>query len=98
MSSPYGPPGGNDPQQQWGQQPYGGGAAPGTPSRGGAAQPRYPQQPRQPHTAQPSRGLPSPRPPTAVTVSSRSRRSSTASRTRTSSRTPTASRRASSRA
>lgn len=30
MSSPYGPGGGNDPQQ-WGQQPYGGQPAPGTP-------------------------------------------------------------------
>ncbi|GAB3443568.1 DUF4333 domain-containing protein [Actinophytocola sediminis] len=38
MTSPYGPPGGNDPQQQWGQQPYGGGPAPGTPSGGFPAQ------------------------------------------------------------
>jgi uncharacterized protein DUF4333 len=35
MSSPYGPPGGNDPQQQWGQQPYGGGPTPGAPSPAG---------------------------------------------------------------
>jgi hypothetical protein len=47
MTSPYGPPGGNDPQQQWGQQPYGGGPAPGTPSGGVPAQPGYPQQPGQ---------------------------------------------------
>ncbi|HEY7595506.1 MAG TPA: DUF4333 domain-containing protein [Actinophytocola sp.] len=39
MTSPYGPPGGNDPQQQWGQQPYGGGPTPGTPSGGVPAQP-----------------------------------------------------------
>ncbi|WP_436499326.1 DUF4333 domain-containing protein [Actinokineospora sp. HUAS TT18] len=39
MSSPYGPSGGNDPQQQWGQQPYGGGPTPGTPSGGFPAQP-----------------------------------------------------------
>jgi Domain of unknown function (DUF4333) len=47
MTSPYGPPGGNDPQQQWGQQPYGGGPTPGTPSPSGGvpAQPGYPQQP-----------------------------------------------------
>ncbi len=38
MTSPYGPPGGNDPQQQWGQQPYGGGPAQGTPSGGFPAQ------------------------------------------------------------
>ncbi|MFT7834751.1 DUF4333 domain-containing protein [Saccharothrix sp. BKS2] len=37
MTSPYGPSGGNDPQQQWGQQPYGGGY-PGTPSGGFPAQ------------------------------------------------------------
>lgn len=43
MTSPYGPPGGNDPQQQWGQQPYGGGPAPGTPSGGMPAQGGYPQ-------------------------------------------------------
>ncbi|GAA1290867.1 DUF4333 domain-containing protein [Saccharothrix xinjiangensis] len=36
MTSPYGPSGGNDPQQQWGQQPYGG--YPGTPSGGFPAQ------------------------------------------------------------
>jgi Domain of unknown function (DUF4333) len=48
MTSPYGPPGGNDPQQQWGQQPYGGGPTPGMPSPSGGvpAQPGgYPQQP-----------------------------------------------------
>lgn len=48
MTSPYGPPGGNDPQQQWGQQPYGGGPASGTPSGGFPAQGGYPQQPHQP--------------------------------------------------
>ncbi|HEV2783529.1 MAG TPA: DUF4333 domain-containing protein [Actinophytocola sp.] len=45
MTSPYGPAGGSDPQQQWGQQPqqpYGGG--PGTPS-GGFPAPGYGQQP-----------------------------------------------------
>lgn len=52
MTSPYGPPGGNDPQQQWGQQPYGGGPAPGTPSGGMPAQPGYPQQPGQPQPVQ----------------------------------------------
>ena len=61
MTSPYGPPGGNDPQQQWGQQPYGGSPAPGTPSggfpaqgpgQGGYGQPQqqpYGQQPQQPY-------------------------------------------------
>lgn len=61
MTSPYGPPGGNDPQQQWGQQPYGG-PTPGTPSggfpeqgpgQGGYGQPQQPygqpQQPQQPY-------------------------------------------------
>ncbi|HEV7652996.1 MAG TPA: DUF4333 domain-containing protein [Actinophytocola sp.] len=54
MSSPYGPPGGNDPQQ-WGQQPYGGGPTPGTPSGGFPAQQQpgqgygQPQQPQQPY-------------------------------------------------
>ncbi|MEJ2854404.1 MULTISPECIES: DUF4333 domain-containing protein [unclassified Saccharothrix] len=44
MTSPYGPSGGNDPQQQWGQQPYGGGGYPGTPSGGfPAQQPGYGQ-------------------------------------------------------
>ncbi|HVK21413.1 MAG TPA: DUF4333 domain-containing protein [Actinokineospora sp.] len=66
MSSPYGPSGGNDPQQQWGQQPYGGGPTPGTPSGGFPAQPGgypppqnpygqpggYPQQPQQPQPTQ----------------------------------------------
>ncbi|GAA3058850.1 DUF4333 domain-containing protein [Actinokineospora globicatena] len=41
MSSPYGPSGGQDPQQQWGQQPYG--QPSGTPSGGFPAQ-GYPQQ------------------------------------------------------
>ncbi len=51
MSSPYGPPGGNDPQQGWGQQPtYGGGQGqypnPTSPPGGfPAQQPGYPQQP-----------------------------------------------------
>jgi hypothetical protein len=41
MTSPYGPGGGHDPQQQWGQQPqqpYGGQPQPGTPSGGFPAQ------------------------------------------------------------
>lgn len=42
MTSPYGPSGGNDPQPQWGQQPYGGGY-PGTPSGGFPAQQPYGQ-------------------------------------------------------
>jgi hypothetical protein len=49
MSSPYGPSGGNDPQQPWGQpqQPYGGGFPPGTPSGGFPAQNPYgPPQPQ----------------------------------------------------
>lgn len=41
MSSPYGPSGGQDPQQPWGQQPYGG-QVPGTPSGGFPAQGGYP--------------------------------------------------------
>ena len=49
MSSPYGPSGGQDPQQGWGQQPYGGGQVPGTPSGGFPAQ-GYPQQ--QPYPGQ----------------------------------------------
>jgi len=49
MTSPYGPSGGNDPQQ-WGQQPQGG--YPGTPSGGFPAQPQQPQQ--QPQWGQPS--------------------------------------------
>lgn len=56
MTSPYGPPGGNDPQQQWGQQPYGGGPTPGTPSGGfpaqGPGQGGY-GQPQQPYGQQP---------------------------------------------
>jgi uncharacterized protein DUF4333 len=53
MTSPYGPPGGNDPQQQWGQQPYGGGPAPGTPSGGMPVPGGYPQQqPGQPQPPQ----------------------------------------------
>jgi hypothetical protein len=56
MTSPYGPPGGNDPQQQWGQQPYGGGPTPGTPSGGMPAQGGYPQQPGQPQPAGPPPG------------------------------------------
>ena len=47
MTSPYGPSGGNDPQQ-WGQQPQGG--YPGTPSGGFPAQPpQWGQQPQQPN-------------------------------------------------
>src|SRR5690242_20174109 len=60
MTSPYGPPGGSDPQQQWGQQPqpYGGTPQPGTPSGGFPAQgppsggfpaSGYGQQPQQPY-------------------------------------------------
>ncbi|OLR93439.1 DUF4333 domain-containing protein [Actinokineospora bangkokensis] len=49
MSSPYGPSGGQDPQQQWGQQPYGGGNPPGTPSGGFPQQGGYPQQPQSPY-------------------------------------------------
>ncbi|MFS8098854.1 DUF4333 domain-containing protein [Lentzea alba] len=63
MSSPYGPSGGNDPQQPWGQpqqpqQPYGGGFPPGTPSGGFPAQNPYgqPQQP-QPGQQQPYPGF-----------------------------------------
>ena len=52
MTSPYGPSGGNDPQQ-WGQQPYGGGYAPGTPSGGFAAPGGYPQQGGAPGYGQP---------------------------------------------
>jgi hypothetical protein len=48
MSSPYGPPGGNDPQG-WGQQPaYGGGQYPPTPQSGG-----FPAQPGQSGYGQP---------------------------------------------
>ncbi|SDM20769.1 DUF4333 domain-containing protein [Allokutzneria albata] len=52
MTSPYGPPGGNDPnQQQWGQQPYGGGyGQQGTPSGG------FPQQPGQQPPYDPNQG------------------------------------------
>ncbi len=62
MTSPYGPPGGNDPQQQWGQQPYGGGPTPGTPSGGFPSQGGYPQQPGQPpqQPGQPQYGQPDP--------------------------------------
>lgn len=57
MSSPYGPSGGNDPQQPWGQQPqqpqqpYGGGFPAGTPSGGFPAQNPYgqPQPGQQPY-------------------------------------------------
>jgi len=60
MTSPYGPSGGNDPQPQWGQQPYGGGY-PGTPSGGFPAQnpgygqpdPSQQQSPQQPQWGQP---------------------------------------------
>ncbi|MBW4717701.1 DUF4333 domain-containing protein [Saccharothrix obliqua] len=57
MTSPYGPSGGNDPQPQWGQQPYGGGY-PGTPSGGfpaqqpGYGQPDPSQQQQQPQWGQ----------------------------------------------
>jgi hypothetical protein len=52
MSSPYGPSGGNDPQQQWGQQPYGGGYPTGTPSGGFPAQNPYGQPQQQPQPGQ----------------------------------------------
>jgi flagellar basal body-associated protein FliL len=64
MSSPYGPPGGNDPQQQWGQQPYGGGPTPGTPSGGVPEQNPYaqpyqdPSQQQQPQYQDPSQQQP----------------------------------------
>lgn len=48
MTSPYGPSGGNDPQQPWGQQPYGGPPS-GTPSGGFPAPGGYGQQPGQPY-------------------------------------------------
>ncbi|MEU7476140.1 DUF4333 domain-containing protein [Lentzea sp. NPDC042327] len=62
MSSPYGPSGGNDPQQPWGQpqqpqQPYGGGFPPGTPSGGFPAQNPY-GQPQQPQQGQPQQPYP----------------------------------------
>lgn len=67
MTTPYGPPGGNDPQHQWGQQPYGGGPTPGTPSGGfpapGPGQGGYgqPQQPYgQPDPSQQGYGQPNP--------------------------------------
>ncbi|MPZ79371.1 MAG: DUF4333 domain-containing protein [Actinophytocola sp.] len=67
MTTPYGPPGGNDPQQQWGQQPYGGGPTPGTPSGGFPAQAPgqggygQPQQPYgQPDPSQQGYGQPDP--------------------------------------
>ncbi|MGH3760299.1 DUF4333 domain-containing protein [Actinophytocola sp.] len=63
MTSPYGPPGGNDPQQQWGQQPYGGGPTPGTPPGGSPGQGGYgqPQQPYgQPDPSQQPYGQPDP--------------------------------------
>jgi hypothetical protein len=63
MSSPYGPSGGNDPQQPWGQpqqpqQPYGGGFPPGTPSGGFPAQNPYgPPQPQPGPPQQPYPGF-----------------------------------------
>jgi hypothetical protein len=56
MTSPYGPSGGNDPQQ-WGQQAPGG--YPGTPSGGFPAQPQQPQPPQQ---QSPWGGQPAPSP------------------------------------
>jgi hypothetical protein len=59
MTSPYGPAGGNDPQQPWGQQPqqpqqpYG---SPGTPSGGFPAQGGGYGQPQQPYGQQPYGG------------------------------------------
>ncbi len=56
MTSPYGPAGGNEPPQQWGQQPgqppYGGQQSPGTPSGGFPSQGGYGQQ-QQPYGQQP---------------------------------------------
>lgn len=49
MTSPYGPAGGNDPQGPWGQQPYGGGPAPSTPSGGFPAQGAYGQPGQHPY-------------------------------------------------
>ncbi|MGQ0839011.1 DUF4333 domain-containing protein [Actinokineospora sp.] len=49
MSSPYGPSGGQDPQQPWGQQPYGAGPPQGTPSGGFPAQGGYPPPPQSPY-------------------------------------------------
>jgi hypothetical protein len=48
MTSPYGPPGGNDPQQPWGQQPSYGGPQPGPGTGGFPAAPGYGQQGGQP--------------------------------------------------
>jgi hypothetical protein len=59
MTSPYGPSGGNDPQQ-WGQQPQGG--YPGTPSGGFPAQPPQQQPPQQPHQQSPWGGQQQPNP------------------------------------
>ncbi|MDX3660798.1 DUF4333 domain-containing protein [Streptomyces sp. ID05-26A] len=66
MSSPYGPSGGNDPQQPWGQQPqppqqpYGGGFPPGTPSGGFPAQQPGQQNPYGPPQPQPGQQQPYP--------------------------------------
>lgn len=63
MTSPYGPPGENNPQQ-WGQQPYGSGSGQGTPSGGFPAQGQQPGQPgqfgQQPGYGQPQPGQPQP--------------------------------------
>ncbi|AOS63238.1 DUF4333 domain-containing protein [Actinoalloteichus hymeniacidonis] len=64
MTSPYGPSGGNDPQQQWGQQPYGGytgtpaGGTPeqGYPQTGGYPQQGYPQTGAYPQQGYPQQG------------------------------------------
>ncbi|MGX7828377.1 DUF4333 domain-containing protein [Actinokineospora sp. 24-640] len=58
MSSPYGPSGGQDPQQPWGQQPYGGGQVPGPPSGGFPAQGYPHQQPGQPPYGYPQQPQP----------------------------------------
>jgi hypothetical protein len=60
MSSPYGPAGGNEPPQQWGQQPgqqpYGAPQSPGTPSGGFPSQGGYGQQPGTPSGGFPAQG------------------------------------------
>jgi Domain of unknown function (DUF4333) len=49
MTSPYGPPGGGDPQQPWGRQHYGNDPASGTPSGGFPAQGGYGQPGQHPY-------------------------------------------------
>lgn len=56
MTSPYGPAGGNDPQQPWGQQPQQPYGSPGTPSGGFPAQGGGGYGPQQPYGQQPYGG------------------------------------------